>query len=533
MASVQFRSDTRYNSNTFGIKPNDSILPIQQDTGIIPETHKNYLVYNVGRTEVYAELKYGTKVMWHGVAHTATIHPGERKELKNWGKPYYVTGLKVYNNTDIRAIVHCALSGDKYFLFADREPGSFDKIRNQLLKQVFVVGLKQVPHVGAGLSGLVNAFWPKGEPDVWDQIQDKIKALVDEKILQTISGILSGDVRYYKERITTLSEEIENGGAPEDLRSHYMNIAQDMVGFENKFRFTSDTPDYQNINQYILPHFSAFVLMKVSFYVIGIRDAQTIGLSEDNVKNISAYANKTIHGDDGANNYISDLYKDRVDNAYSTSYAEDLYDTMMNVRTYIATQGLEYATLWNHMLEDPSGTNENPYSDVISYSTFYGRQTPNLIYEAAVTDLVQPLTPKLIDGKRNEVASIDVYIWRIHRGAGPPKIGGQKIVFENGDTHVTGSETGEVRTIEFKGSTLNKLEVYGNGALDHLVFHFSDGRIESCGTLEGPDHHAVFELKDHHIVSMFMSSDNYSLGGQAANISVAYQLNEDLSSGDA
>lgn len=523
---MQTQEDTRYNSNTFGVPPNDSILPVQQDSGILPEAHKNYLVYNIGRTEVYVELKYGTKVMWHGIADTATVHPGEKKELDNWGRPYYVTGLKVYNNTSTRAIVHCATAGDKYFTFANREPGAFDEVRNEILKQVFVVGLKQIPYVGSGLSGLVNAFWPKSEADVWDQIQDKIKVLVDEKILQTISGILSGDLRYYRERIAALAEEIENGGASEDVKSHYMNIAQDMVGFENKFRFTKDTPDHQNINQYILPHFSAFVLMKVSFYVIGIRDSEIIGLSEDNVNNIRNYANKTIHGENGANDYIMELYKDRVNDAYSSWYAEDLYDSMMNGRTYISTQGLEYISLWNHMSDDPNSTDANPYSDIISYSTLYGRQTPNLIHEATGTDLSQPLTPNLINGRRNKVASVDVYIWRIHHGKGPAKIGGQKIIFENGDEYVTGTESGEVRTIRFGGSTLDKLEVYGSGALDYLVFHFSDGRTETCGTQEYHEHHTIFELKDHHIVSTFMSSDNYSLGGQAANISVAYQLNE-------
>ncbi|XP_018576463.1 uncharacterized protein LOC108914978 [Anoplophora glabripennis] len=522
---------TRYNSNTWGVDANKNIVPLQQDTGLFPGAHKNYLVYNIGRTPVYAELKYGTKVMWHGVADKGTIAPGEKKILKNWGKSYYVTGLQVFNKTGIRAIVHCATEDDEYRLYADKETGAFDEIMYKLLKEIFVQGLKLVPRVGSGLAGIVNQFWPKNEPSVWDQIQDKVKALVDEKILHTISGILSGDLRYYRERITTLSEEIESGSNPNDIRIHYMNIAQDMVGFENKFKFTSDTPNYQDVNQYILPHFSAFILLKISFYVIGIRDSAAIGLTEENVKSITSYANKTVFGDNGANKYITELYKDRVDNAYSTWYSEDLYNDMMNVRTYISTQGLEYMVLWNHMINNPQQADQNPYNDVISYSTFYGRQTPNLIHEATPEDLIPPLTPKLINGRRNKVSYIDFFIWRMNKGEGEPKIGGLRMYFENGDSYTRGTVTKEIRKIQFGGSTLIKLEVHGRGALDFFVFYFSDGRKETCGTKEYHEYHTVFEMKDHHIVAIFIASDNYSLGGQAANVSVAYQLNEDISLG--
>ncbi|KAJ8921438.1 hypothetical protein NQ315_003056 [Exocentrus adspersus] len=522
--NVYFRSDSRYNSNTFGIDPNDEISPVQQDSGVFPTSHLNYLVYNVGRTEVYAELKYGTKVMWHGTADTSTILPGEKKILVNGGKPYYVTGLRIYNNSDTRAVVHCATADDAYYLYADREPGTFDEMKNKLLRQLFVVGLKHIPYVGSGLSGLVEKFWPENQANVWEQIQDKVRALVDERILQTISGVLTGDLRYYQERLTALAEEMENGAAPENLQAHYMNIAQDLIGFEHKFRFTSDTPDYQNINQYILPHFSAFVMMKMSYYVIGIRNAEKLGLSQDNINSIKTYAGKTIQGDKGAGNYINQLYEDRVDYAYSTWYAEDLYDNIMNVRTYISTQGLEYVKLWNYMLQNPFSAETKPYNDVISYSTFYGRQTANLIYEATLPRPTQPLTPKLLQGKRTKLASLDIYIWRFNKSS-PAKIGGAKLRFENNDDYVVGNETNEIQTVEFNGSVLEKLEAYGWGAVDYLVFHFSDGRIETCGTQENHDSHIVFQLGGHHIVSVFMASDNYSLGGQAANIAVSYQLN--------
>ncbi|KAJ8960434.1 hypothetical protein NQ318_013718, partial [Aromia moschata] len=506
--------DTQYNSNTFGIAMHQDILAVKQDSGIFPESQKNYIVFNIGRTEVYAELKYGTKVMWHGVADAATVRPGEWKELNNGQRPYYVTGLKVYNNTDERAVVHCATSDDKYYLYVKKEEGSFDEIRNKIIKSIVVLGLKYVPYVGSGLSGLVGAFWPRSENNVWEQVQGKIEPLVDEKILDAISGILNGDIRHYQERIGVLAKEIEEGGDPEDIRVHYMNIAQDLIGFEKKFMFTSEIHDHQNVNQFILPDFSTTVLMKISFYVIGMKQADKLGLTDNNVNSIKSYAERTIYEPNGANKYIEDLYKDRVDNAYKTAFAEDLYDNMMN--------GLNISAFGTISLEHL--TDEGYYNDVISYSTVYGRQTARLIKEATAEEMPQPLTPSLVDGKRNRISSMDVYIWRIDNGKGPARIGGMKIQFENGDSYTLGTVSGEVNNVDFNGALLKTLEVHGDGAIDSMVFSFSDGRVITCGG--NTKEYVVFELDKHHIVSIFLATDNWSLGGQAANISVAYQLTE-------
>ncbi|KAJ8960435.1 hypothetical protein NQ318_013719 [Aromia moschata] len=477
--------NTRYNSNTFGIDAKENTLVIQQDTGIIPESHDNFIVYNIGRTAVHAELKYGTKVMWHGITDSATVQPGEWKELDNGGRPYYVTGLQVYNNTDERAVVHCATSDDKYYLYAKKEEGSFDEIRNKIIKSIVVLGLKYVPYVGSGLSGLVGAFWPSGEKNVWEQVQGKVEALVDQKVLEAISGILNGDIRHFQERITVLSQEVENGGNPEDLRMHYMNIAQDLIGFEK----SSCSP-------------ARLQTIKTS---TRMKEAEKLGLTEENVSSLKSYAERTIYEENsGANKYIADLYKNRVDNAYKKVLAEDLYDNMMNVRTFIGTQGFEYIRIWNYLLEHL--TDEGYYNDVISYSTVHGRQTANLIKEATAEELLPPFTPSLIDGKRNQISSIDIQ-------------------FENGDSSTLGNVSDEVNTVEFNGALLKSLQVYGDGAIDSLTFTFADERVVTCGE-KGSEVNTVFELDKHHIVSIFLATDNWSLGGQAANICVAYRLKE-------
>ncbi|KAJ8955925.1 hypothetical protein NQ314_006824 [Rhamnusium bicolor] len=262
------------------------------------------------------------------------------------------------------------------------------------------------------------------------------------------------------------------------------------------------------------------------FYVICVQRQSKIGLTDKEIGDIKDYATRAIQGDEGANKYITDMYKERLDSAYTTGYAEDLYDIMMNVRTYIGTQGLEYIPIWNHMLENPT-ENSTPYNDVISYSTLFGFQTVGMIKEALPEELSQPLTPKLIDGKRNKLAHLDVYFWRRDEES-PTKIGGMKIVFENGDTYTIGTVSELVQEIDFDEALLIELEVYSDGAVDCLVFHFSDGRTITCGIEDsGNDFHLAFELEGHHIVSLYMDFEVVEFGDKISNVSVAYQLIND------
>lgn len=501
---------------TFGISPNSESVILQIDAGIIPSSQTSFRVYNIGRTPVYAKTIYGTKLSWLGSVSHADILPGETKVLPNHGKAYYVLGLKIYNRTNTRAII----SADRiYPAVAKDDGGAIDINYNNILKSLVAAGVKYAPTVGSGLSDLVKDFWPENKPSVWHQVKDKVSALIDARILQTVNGILSGDIRHFEERINVLRSKIDEG---QNSASYYMNIAEDLVGFENKFSFSTEHSDYKQVNFYLLPLYSTLVLMKVKYYVFGLNNAQKIGLTNDNLSDLRRFLTRLVKGERGANKYISDMYKERVDNAYATAHPSILYDTMMSVRTFIAVNGLEYIPIWNSLAENQ--TADNVYNDAISYSNQYGRLSSQLNKEAIPEVLAQPLTPHLINGKRNKLISIEVYIWRINNGNGPPKVGGLKLVFQNNDIYTMGTTSWEVNKIDFKGANLNKLTVTGAGALDRLTFYFSDGRVITAGSDDSRSSH-TFELEGHHIVSMILSSDGSVLGGQAQNMAVSYQLN--------
>ncbi|KAJ8978116.1 hypothetical protein NQ317_015926 [Molorchus minor] len=445
MSTTDFtKPEYRFNSNTFGIKSNDDIVPITQDCGLFPGVHDDYLVYNVGRTEVYCEVQYGTKVLCYGNSDTATVQPGEIKVLSNRGRNYYVTALKIYNNTGERAVVHCA-NARQILHFGGKGTRC-------------AVGIKYVSYIGSGLPGLIKTFWPDNQPSIWDRISDKVEALVDKRILERIEHILSRDVTCYRDRIAELSRQIEESRPREYLRANYVNIAQHVIDFENVFVFDKQVPDYRTVNQYILPYYSLTVLMKVSFYVIGIRYRQRIGLTNGDIEKILYCARSTIYGckaNLGANKYIENMY----------------------LEVSSERKALKYICIWNHLVENL--TYKGIYNDVVTYSTFFGRQTPKQIAWAIPEERNEPLSPSLVS-------------------------------FKIGSSYILGTVCKDVVTVEFNDALLIKMEVFGTGAVDRLRLHFSDGRDINVGE-NCSNHNAVFELENHHIVGMFVASDNWSL----------------------
>lgn len=399
------------------------------------------------------------------------------------------------------------------FFFLPRV-GSSDFDTNGALKALLAWGLGHIPGIGSGLSALVGLFWPNTAANVWDQIRDEVQRLIDESSLKTIDEILLGDIRQFQRRIDHVSQEIESD--PAHAREHYINVAQDLIGFDLKFRqFRND-----DINYHVLPLLSTTVLMQVTYWVMGIEQRGKILLSDTDVANLRSYISRVV---DETNSYIVEMYDTRLENAYNTAPAAQMFDAMMAVRQDCRVHGFEYIQIWN-AIRASENTKTRVYVDVISYSTLFGRQTRTILSEATALDekMGQPLTPDLRGGRRNGIARLEGFVQRVFNA---PRVGGIRITFADGASYDLGTRTGESFPIDLNGAVITKLEVWGNGAVDRATFHLSDGRQLAYGE-PGTNAYRKFELEGHHIAAVFIASDEPSLGYQAANISVAYQLTE-------
>lgn len=499
-----------YDDHTFGLKSNDSSFVLINDSGVWPTVQDNYVIYNIGRIKVQAELWYGDEVQWFGIVHGATIYPGETKILDNDGKKYYYTGLKLINNEEIRVIAHCE-GGYLPSPFTPDMQFHFYKFLLKTLK--FCVKYFTNHFVASVFKQLSLLFFPENKPNIWQEVLDNVTPLLEENTREILTSLLQNEINVYKEKLSILSDEMHSG-VP--IKEHYMNLAWEIVGLENKFSFSSTLSINENINLYILPMYSSVVSMAINFYMLGVKYNTEIKLDDNNISQILRYANKTY---ENASKYFRNLSRNAVDYVYNNSEAQGIFNSMMSVRSHLAIHGEEYLPIWKYKLENPS-SNKEVYNPVISYSTFFGKPTANLYAQATPIDVPQPLCPKMIDGKRNILKKITVYMWTTNPSI--LKIGGAKLFFENGDEYTMGTVTIIAESFDLEGAKILQLTAYGEGKIDGLKFYLSNGQIHVFGqTISATFEN--FKLQHHHIPSFYLSSDSRDLNGQAANIAVSFQ----------
>lgn len=497
--------------NIFAIEPKSHIIPMEHNLEHAPLTQDSYKIYNIGYVDVNVDLIIGTSSEWQTIVEQNTISPGQTIIFDNVGKLFQVSGVKITNKSDERAIVSCTKSD--HSLQVVQEIDVFNTHLNKHLRDTYSIGVKYIPYISEKYSGLYNAFWPSDKLNVWEEILIKLQPLLKENILQTLSAVVKKRMQSIQQKLKTLSIRFDERNSFEI----YMEIAKDLLGFEEKLTLTkSDDDDYNLINMFLLPLFSNFVLVKATFYALGIITSSDIGFSADDVSRIDNNLKTTVKD---ADEYINTLFEVRLGHAYSTSHPEDLFNSMMNTRSYVAIHGMEFTRIWGSILGNPF-TGGKVFNNVISYSTFFGRATPNLIREATSRRMYPPLTPLYIGFIYNYLVSVEVYLLPQSR-----KIGGMKVVFADYSSYVMGTRTGIVAKVDFEGAHIAKLRVTGKGAIDSCTFYMSDGRTLPFGVEGNDSEEEIFELRDHRIVSIFLSSDSDSLGGQAANIAVSYRLN--------
>ncbi|CAG9859131.1 unnamed protein product [Phyllotreta striolata] len=505
----------------YGVPAKGNSVCTSSDSGIFPSTHPDYYFHNIGKTEITCQVIYGTSFSWIGVIAANSFGPGEKGIVPTGGRMYYWTGQKVINHGDVRALVHCAIAGGYYRSWDDGNNVPLKIDINKVGKKLVDFGVGKIPYVGGTIGNLVDFFWPDDQPTVWDQVKDQVRNLIEAKIMDAIQGILGGDIRSFKEKITVLKLSMDDPNS-KDTNTHYMHIAEDLIGFEKKFSFTAQhSSNYLNVNYFLLPMYSSVVNMKVLFYQFGIVNQKKLNLSDDNIYEIKSYLKRLIEEEtDGAVAYITKIYRTQFDLEYNTCHPDTIFNSLAVVRQYCAINGFEFIDFWRAILADPL-TAEKPYNSVISYSTHYARPTPMLAMQLLADDVPVPLQPKLINGRRNRITKIVVQMLRGDK----QRIQGLVVWYENGESHLCGLESSETTTIDFQGEYLKSLTVWGRNALDMFEFRFVGGRYTSCGSnYWSSGWVSSFELEHHHIAGIYVTNDAPHLGEQSASLAVSYQL---------
>ncbi|CAG9815955.1 unnamed protein product [Phaedon cochleariae] len=492
-------SHYQYDDHTIAVNGNQSAFVLEDNSGVIPEPQENYVVQNIGRTPVRAQVWYGTEILpWLGIIDAAAINPGEKIELDNGGRRYYITGLKIVNPNDTRAIIH-AEGGDLPTPFV---PPSI--LIEKVLRELLGIGMVKLLPFGKYLHrfvDLIDFFWPHHQPDIWQNMTDKILPVLNEKEIQLVHSLLNNKIRVYKDQIKSLQQEIDDGEKPQE---HYNSIAYSLIGVEQEFIFNNMMDNYKEINLSLLPMYSKFVSMKMNFYILGLTD--------NNIIDIKRYMNKTV---EGANKYIMSMRTEPIDAAYNSSPAAGIFDSMMTVRTHLALHGEEYLPFWKKMAVDPT-SNQTVYNDVISFSSFFGRPTANLYAQATPREVPEPLQPKLMNGRRNTLVSVRVYL------SDQGSVAGLRLEFSNKAAYDLGLVTDNSSRFDFSDTHIESLQAFGDGRVDGLQFRLGSGDTWTFGKVTSKIS-KKFQLANHRIASIYVANDSRYLGYPIANIAVSYQ----------
>ncbi|XP_072384936.1 uncharacterized protein [Diabrotica undecimpunctata] len=511
---------SRPNTNCFQVLPNDSRWLSKQDSGFFPKCHTDYYVFNMGRQEVLVEGWWGTKLGWIGVLDGVNLAPGNGYRIVVSDKPYYVTSVKITNRTHVRALVHCSeLSG-----YPLRDQGT-ENIRpdiNSIAKYFIPFGVGKISEINMDFKSLENFFWSKGGESVWDKITKQITFLLNEATQKRIQQILREDILHVKDNLNILQTQIKTFQPSVVKAEFFIQLAEQLVFLEKKFSDCGDSDI--NLNFYLLPLYTATVNFKVILYTIACKRHREVGLNDEQIGRILQFSEKLI--DDpylGAVAHITKTFEDKFHLEYRTCDQELIYNILATVRTWCGINGEEYVPFWRALLDKKQ---KNVYNDVITYSTYFGRPSPQLYYQLVTDDVSPPLQPRKINEKRNVMNGIYVYIWRTATNEGAPKIGGLKIMYQNGDSVETGKATGESNYMDLKKAFLKKVIVWGGEGINCIEFYLSNGKVQYFGTKEGSPNSAKFKLLGHKIVGLCMKTDIPGSNGQAVNIAVAFQVLE-------
>ncbi|CAG9837253.1 unnamed protein product [Diabrotica balteata] len=509
----------KYNCNIFTLNPMSTRLVSQQDTGILlPTYHTNYYVYNVGKTRVKVVVKAGTRVLWTRNVKTITLEPGQEAYIDMSKSKCLVSGVDLTNTEDRRGYVHCCqVTG---YPFYDNSDSSIPIDINLISKILTSVGAAVIPKAADDLSKILHIFWPENQESLWDKINSVILHLLDAPRQELVQTVINKNLAQIAERLRTVIHEL-NEGRPTALQK-FLSILEDLVDFQNKFKLERKEKQQNLKPTYkLLPYYCAVVNLRLKINQFAIVNRDKLGLDEAAVKHIMVWSDNLINDpESGAIGYITELTKARLELEYKTCYAELLYDGLVTVRGYCVLNGLQFFPLWKSIVEHPEST-EEPYNDVIFYSTYWGRATPKLHRQMVTEDHDPPVKPALVNNKRNQPVSLVVYTLN-DKISGDAVISGLTVEYENGEKSVTGKVSPDFQIIEFDGNHITSVIAYGWGQIDGLKFTFCNGHSVLVGTSSSDKHE--YKLQNHHIVGFFLANDFDKLEGQAANIFVSFQL---------
>jgi hypothetical protein len=92
---------------------------------------------------------------------------------------------------------------------------------NAAAKTTVSTALGEVPEVGFLLSGLVDIFWPDGQNDVWNSIESRVEALINQKLSDYVYAQTQSALTGLKNALELYNEYARPGHTGQETAAHW------------------------------------------------------------------------------------------------------------------------------------------------------------------------------------------------------------------------------------------------------------------------------------------------------------------------
>ncbi|KAB2698309.1 hypothetical protein F9K79_12820 [Ochrobactrum sp. Kaboul] len=203
----------------------------------------------------------------------------------------------------------------------------------------YFVGL--IPVVGSLLSTLVTIFWPKHSEDVWAQIKQEVKTLVDEEIDESEWAILQGRIAECGDKVRKFCDVLKSGDK-EHAQILYKEFTGYFIGLEENFKIKGHQYQY-----FFSPAYCALVNIIIAFRIEVIHNGEKFSLSEKYIEYEKDVLSNLI---ESSKNYISSVkekHNDYIKKALESGGNADYYNSLFKVNHFFQASAIVYLQIWD------------------------------------------------------------------------------------------------------------------------------------------------------------------------------------------
>ncbi|MTI32416.1 insecticidal delta-endotoxin Cry8Ea1 family protein [Xanthovirga aplysinae] len=390
------------------------------------------------------------------------------------------------------------------------------------LRDVTLHGIFEIEPAGLLLGGLATFLWPESEEDVWEEIREKVEALVDDKISDFNYKLVSEDLQGLKNVLDRYQmAEPDSGGSGQVKIDLFLN-ADDA--------FVEALPHFQSKDDQLtlLPLFAQFANLHLGLLREGALSGLDWGMSEADVQNIKLNLTSAIQE---YSDYADIVYKDGLKdltNKYP-DYQKDVQQ-FNQVNPFIREMTLtvlDFREMWNYfdITQYPNGA--DVYLDRVIYSDAVGtvdHSSKFSLYDTPPTQLISTIEVWGWD-------RIDAIKVTYPAGGGPDGITATPRM---GDSSGGSSEPPHGGVFDLSSSSGPVVEVTARTGdiLNALFFKFADGSVSNKlgGNYPGGSD-KVFSYPGHNLASVkVMGVSQFYKSADCAVFGFQLEKNQNVSS---